>query len=621
MLSEETQAGDVADSKRESHEDAAHEKRNWVRLTFDCNNGCTFCLDSNTHSGEQRSVDEVKQQILEGRKKGATRLILSGGEPTIHPHFHDFVRLGRLAGYRKVQTVTNGRLFAYPAFLKRALDWGLNEITFSLHGPNPKIHDALVGVPGAFEQETAALKAALADGRPVVNVDVVINKGNVKQLPEMLELFLSWGVREFDLLQVVPFGRAFTEGRESLFYDLKELRPYLLQALEVSRRPDVHLWVNRFPPQHLEGFEHLIQDPYKLNDEVRGRKEEFAGLLETGLDLDCRDPQRCRYCYLEQLCDTLYQARDDVAGASTPEPRRGPGAFERVHVDVSWEARQGPVFGGDPASKQRAEDRRATWLARLAAEGKVVLPQQAGAGLVPVVPPAELARRAGVTTLWLEAPTLGNALEALAQWPGLPQLELQLASYEGLGAALDGDLLRGRTVVRAVAGTVEQAQALLALPARFEVMVLLTQQTAGWLQGLRGAPARLALRQPTWERLTEAAANDVDLRELFTALRLEVPVEGVPACVLGRAPREPPKTLDTGMMTPDGRLEAFRFTRRYILDHYFTKSLRCADCDHEPGCRGLHVNHVRAKGYAVMQLVRAASAARPLERRAESAAP
>src|SRR5439155_5613079 len=340
MLTEETHAAGVADDKLASHEDAAHERRNWVRLTFECNNRCTFCLDSDTHNGEMRARDDVKAQILDGRKKGATRLILSGGEPTIHPNYVDFIKLGRLAGYEKIQTVTNGRLFGYGFFLRKALDAGLSEITFSLHGPNAKIHDALVGVPGAFEQETQGLKNAIADGRPVVNVDIVINKGNVKHLAEMLDLFISWGVREFDLLQVVPFGRAFTEGRESLFYDLEEMRPYLLKAFEYAKRPDLHIWLNRFPPQHLEGFEHLIQDPYKLNDEVRGRKEEFAGLLDRGVDLDCRDPARCRYCYLEKLCDTLYGVKKAVA-----EQR-----FEIVRVDTTWEAQQGPVFGGDPAS-------------------------------------------------------------------------------------------------------------------------------------------------------------------------------------------------------------------------------------------------------------------------------
>jgi len=56
MLTEESHAASVADreGRVRSHEDAAHEKRNWVRLTFACNDHCIFCLDSNTHNGEMR---------------------------------------------------------------------------------------------------------------------------------------------------------------------------------------------------------------------------------------------------------------------------------------------------------------------------------------------------------------------------------------------------------------------------------------------------------------------------------------------------------------------------------------------------------------------------------------
>lgn len=590
MLSEETHAQSVADTRLASHEDAAHEKRNWVRLTFDCNNGCTFCLDSNTHDGTNRSNDEIKKQILDGRAKGATRLILSGGEPTIHPHFIDFVRLGSLAGYRKVQTVTNGRLFAYPQFLQRSLAAGLNEITFSLHGPNPKIHDALVGVPGAFEQETAALKAAIADGRPVVNVDVVINKGNIKVLPEMLELFISWGVREFDLLQVVPFGRAFTDGRESLFYDLESMRPYLKRALDIARRPDLHVWFNRFPPQHLEGHEHLIQDPYKLNDEVRGRKEEFAGLLETGVDLDCRDPERCRYCYLEPLCDTLYDVREQVETAS----------FERARVDTEWEAAQGPVYGGDPASRARAEDRRRALFAKLKSEGRVInAPEDA---YVPVSAPSALATRAKAKSLWLEAPTLKRARETLASW-SLPEVELMLA--DPLELLTVGDTFDGHALTRVHVRTVAQAEALLETTASWEIVVELNTETAPWLQSLTVAPKRLVIRQPTHERLTDSQTRDVALKPFFATLTAPIPAEGVTPCLTPHA-RAEPVTLDTAMMTADGRLEAFRFTKRYILDHYFTRSLRCVECVHAASCRGLHVNYVRAHGYAELEPVRAA---------------
>jgi MoaA/NifB/PqqE/SkfB family radical SAM enzyme len=591
MLSEETHAAGVAD-KVASHEDAAHEKRNWVRLTFDCNDHCIFCLDSDAHNGDMRDRDDVKRQILEGRRAGATRLILSGGEPTIHPNYVEFVRLGRQAGYPKIQTVTNGRMFSYGDFLDRCLDAGLGEITFSIHGPNAKIHDALVGTKGAFEQEMTGLRRALAhrgrspQGLPIVNVDIVVNRGNVRVLPQMLELFYGMGVKEFDLLQVVPFGRAFTDGRDTLFYDLAEMRPFIQEALAYSKKLDVHIWMNRFPPQHLEGYEHLIQDPYKLNDEVRGRKEEYARLLDEGTWLDCRDPARCRYCYLEKLCDTLEGVIATVDGKR----------FDVVRVDAGWEAKQPPVFGGDPASARRSKEEAA----RAGQNGKRALPVFEGKR-DPVSLEA-LVEASAATTLRVCAAGVDQAAELAARFPRLARLELELEDYAGLDVALAGPL-RGREVVRASARTPSQAESLLAMNAAFEVTVELTNETAAWLLALTALSPRVALRQPNYERLTEASANDVDLRAFFARFPHEVPVDNVPACILGRAPREPGRVLDTAMMTPEGRLEIFRYTRRYILEGYRTKSLRCATCVHFEGCAGMHVNYVRAHGYAVMEPV------------------
>jgi molybdenum cofactor biosynthesis enzyme MoaA len=603
MWTEEAHASGVAD-KIVSHEQAAHEKRNWVRLTFDCNDHCVFCLDALAHDGTIRDRDEVKRQILDGRRHGATRLILSGGEPTIHPNFVDFVRLGALAGYTKIQTVTNGRLFAYRDFLKRSLDAGLGEITFSLHGPNAKVHDALVGTRGAFDEEITALRAALADGRPIVNVDVVVNRGNVRHLPEMLRMLTDMGVREFDLLQVVPFGRAFTDGRDTLFYDLEAMRPYLQEALAYSRRPDVHLWMNRFPPQHLEGYEHLIQDPYKLNDEVRGRQEEYARLLEHGIWLDCRQPERCRYCYLQRLCDTL-------ESEMTSEATRG---FAIVRVDTGWEARMPAPFGGDPASRKRAE-------AETAADGTPGVDKRR-LPLAPSGPKAAVFERtqslealvasSSATTLHVVAPDVVRAGQALARFPALALVELRLDDYSGLdaifaAAAAGRGPLAGRTLVRAEAKSAAQAESLLAIEAAFEVCVDLTRETAAWLEALAASgplSPRLALRQPSYERLSDAAERDVDVRAFFARLaRLpaRVPVEGLPACVLGHPPRPRPPILDAAMRDAAGRLEIFRFTRRYIDDRYRTKSLRCADCVESPRCDGMHVNFVRAHGYAVME--------------------
>src|SRR5262249_18150935 len=185
----------------------------------------------------------------------------------------------------------------------------------------------------------------------------------------------------------------FTEGRDILFYDLEEMRPHLLAAFEYSKRPDIHIWLNRFPVQHLEGYEHLIQDPYKLNDEVRGRKEEFGRLLERGVPLDCREPARCRYCYLEKLCDTLDGVRAQLAQRT----------FEVIRVDTEWEAKQEPVFGGDPASAKRS------------------LPIYAEAPM-PAVSPEQLSAK----LLHIVAPNFARANEVAARFAHIPEIVLEL---------------------------------------------------------------------------------------------------------------------------------------------------------------------------------------------------
>jgi hypothetical protein len=218
----------------------------------------------------------------------------------------------------------------------------------------------------------------------------------------------------------------------------------------------------------------------------------------------------------------------------------------------------------------------------------------------------ELVRVAGATALWIKSPTVGRAAEALAGYPEVDDIELELADYDGFALALGADgKFAGKTITNAFAETPAQAELLLGLPGAFSVTVLLSKQTAPWLLGLKTVSPRLAVKQPFYERLTESAERDVDLREFFSQFRAPVPVENVPACVTGRQPKTRPKTLDTAMMTPDGKLEIFRYAKRYIVEHYMTKSLRCGTCVHESSCDGMHVNYVRAHGYGVMQAVEA----------------
>src|SRR5262249_25432619 len=78
----------------------------------------------------------------------------------------------------------------------------------------------------------------------------------------------------------------------------------------------------------------------------------------------------------------------------------------------------------------------------------------------------------------------------------------------------------------------------------------------------------------------------------------DAPVEGIPACLCGRAPRRPAALLDAGNLDANGKLDIFGYTRRFIEEHYYSKSRRCRDCVHDLTCEGVHINYIRPHGYA-----------------------
>ena len=294
---------------KESKEKAVFEKRKWAGLTSCCNNNCRFCLDGDNKKRGTKTIEQIKQELGEGVKEGCTRLVLSGGEPTIHPDFLEIIRLGKELGYKKVQVITNGRMFSYKNFLKKAISNGLDEITFSIHGHNAKLHDYLTGVKGSFEQSISGLKNAL-NTRLIVSVDTVVNKLNIKFFPEIVEFLIKRGVREVDVLYIMPYGNAW-KNRNELIYGINKNINDLREGLNILKRNGAVVWTNRLPPEYLEGFEGLIQDPYKILDEIRGRKENFGRYLKKDIELSCRG-ERCNYCFLKELCNNIHLFKRDI---------------------------------------------------------------------------------------------------------------------------------------------------------------------------------------------------------------------------------------------------------------------------------------------------------------------
>lgn len=287
-------------------EKTTRENRVWVRIAAACNEKCLFCLDADAQNGKLIDDAKIRQEMQKGYQPGMyNRIIISGGEASIHPRFPEYIRYARELGYDRIQTVTNGNRYADAIFLERVISAGLQEITFSIHGHIREIHDFLTATPGSFDR---ALRAIIMIRKYypqiILNIDIVVNKVNVRYLPKIVELFRRLGIFEFDILQIIPFGRGFSQYRDTLFYDIEEEITALHDTWKLSRLPGMYMWTNRFPVEAFEGYEDLIQDPRKIKSETMGEAYEmFDTFIRTRGDQKpvCYGEQ-CEVCFLKQYC-------------------------------------------------------------------------------------------------------------------------------------------------------------------------------------------------------------------------------------------------------------------------------------------------------------------------------
>lgn len=539
-----------------AREQVANVRKHWVRLVTACNSRCVFCLDTDTPRGVYLPDEDVRREIKRGRDElRADKIILSGGEGSIHPKFIDFIGYAKELGYNRIQTVTNGVMLSKREFYNAAVAAGLGEITYSLHGHTAELHDRLTATPGAFRKLMKGMMRAIREGRIIVNIDVCINKQNVPYIDQIVELALSVGVREFDLLHVIPQGLAF-QNRNDLFYDPVDHLPRLQKVFRLNRHPGVVIWTNRFPVEFLENLEDLIQDPHKMLDEVNGRRFQVRRYLDEGVPLECREKERCQYCFIEPFCNTA----DRV--------------IERQNTnnwDVWWIGQAGDAEWAPQAALRPADLPYGSRYLGVAVGDLKDLEQR------PVARDVGIYVKPAAVSGWIDRSRVANDL-----W-------ITVNDASALDVLLSVD----------------------ALPAGVEVEVELNQSTAPWLLAHRDLVqrhlAQVRVHQPSYEFLKDATSNDVRTpKEFFARLDLPIRASGLPACLTPNVQLvEPIRVLRQSMFDPaTGRPNIRELARTHVIEGYWGKSLRCRDCRLNDRCDGAHINFLRDQGFAQLEPLR-----------------
>lgn len=175
-----------------------------ISITTFCNAHCEFCCVLDVlNRPELNPTDERIFAEIEGRRReGSTILSFTGGEPTVHPRFADFCQRGRELGYESITINTNGIQFKDARFTAAALDAGLSNIDFSVHGPGPELHDRLMARKGAFDAFARGIEhihALRGDRRIVLGSTTVVTTENAPQLVAIVDRLIDLGIETLRL--------------------------------------------------------------------------------------------------------------------------------------------------------------------------------------------------------------------------------------------------------------------------------------------------------------------------------------------------------------------------------------------------------------------------------------
>lgn len=159
------------------------------KLTYRCNNRCTFCrVDPFRGTVQDVPAAVVGRKMLAARDLGVRMILFSGGEPTLRD---DLPSLGRMAVSLGLSfgLITNGRRLAYAPYREALLGLGLAYVHTSLHGATAATHDALVGC--ASHGQVLDALAGLA-GRVELHVNTVVGASNAPELPDISDLLARY---------------------------------------------------------------------------------------------------------------------------------------------------------------------------------------------------------------------------------------------------------------------------------------------------------------------------------------------------------------------------------------------------------------------------------------------
>jgi hypothetical protein len=293
----------------------------------------------------------------------------SGGEPTVHGRLPELISYAKSIGMERCCIITNGLRLAEESYLCTLKGSGLDEILFSLHGPDAETHDEITQRKGSFDRISTALDNAVKLG-VAIRINTVVNRLNYGKIGLLSEMLVKLHPVQVNFITINDWCFA-KHLADKYMLSYTEMSGFLKAACDILEPVVPAVNIRYIPFCFMSGYERFIcdhrqvvYDPYEWVPHVRARLEEGTGLLRylgilgygftiagafqgilrkslSGVLDDCvveglrrwfyRKQASCSNCVFHEICDGVERTYSAKYGFGELTPRKGERIVDPVH--------------------------------------------------------------------------------------------------------------------------------------------------------------------------------------------------------------------------------------------------------------------------------------------------
>jgi organic radical activating enzyme len=281
----------------------------YIQVVRHCNHFCGFC--SNPSTPYTHNFASMKVLVDDFVARGYFGVILTGGEPTLHPELPAITRYATDQGLH-VRMITNGTRLADRGFAKPLGEAGLQLVHVSVYSHKPEIEAQLRGLEGTLCRAYAAVDNANEFGIDV-NINCVITKLNADHLDQNIRYWIEHHphIRHFVWNNLDPsMGRA--EVNQAQFTPrLADFELSLQRALMLLQKSGRTFRVEKVPLCFMTDFAWASTETRKI---IKGEERivHFLDDKQTVRQTDWEhiSSDSCALCSVREICGGLFDRGD-----------------------------------------------------------------------------------------------------------------------------------------------------------------------------------------------------------------------------------------------------------------------------------------------------------------------